>query len=73
MTKIAFIGAGSTVFMKNLIGDALQMPARSAARTSLMDTDRKRLEESELVARKMLASLCVPATVGTPMVQRRGM
>ena len=30
MTKIAFIGAGSTVFMKNLIGDALQMPALEA-------------------------------------------
>jgi len=24
VTKIAFIGAGSTVFMKNLIGDALE-------------------------------------------------
>jgi alpha-galactosidase len=71
MTKIAFIGAGSTVFMKNLIGDALQMPALAGSRISLMDIDRKRLEESELVARKMIASLGVPATVETHMDQRR--
>ncbi len=30
--KIAFIGAGSTVFMKNIIGDALQNPALSSPR-----------------------------------------
>jgi alpha-galactosidase len=32
MTKIAFIGAGSTVFMKNLIGDACTMPALAGRR-----------------------------------------
>ncbi|MFN3983748.1 MAG: alpha-glucosidase/alpha-galactosidase, partial [Caldilinea sp.] len=57
--------------MKNLIGDALQMPALADARISLMDIDRKRLEESELVARKMISSLGVPATVETHMDQRR--
>ena len=71
MTKIAFIGAGSTVFMKNLIGDALSMPALSGAKIALMDIDKKRLEESELVARKMIASLGVAATVETHMDQRR--
>ncbi|MFN0116265.1 MAG: alpha-glucosidase/alpha-galactosidase [Paracoccaceae bacterium] len=71
MTKIAFIGAGSTVFMKNLIGDALQMPALAGATVSLMDIDRKRLEESELVARKMIASLGVPAQIETHTDQRR--
>lgn len=39
MTKIAFIGAGSTVFMKNLIGDDLQMPAPLDARIALMRTN----------------------------------
>lgn len=73
MTKIAFIGAGSTVFMKNLIGDALSMPALSGAKIALMDIDRKRLEESELVARKMVASLGVAATVETHMDQRRAL
>ncbi len=73
MTKIAFIGAGSTVFMKNLIGDALSMPALADAQIALMDIDRKRLEESELVARKMIASLGVPATVETHLDQRRAL
>ena len=28
--KITFIGAGSTVFMKNIVGDVLQRPAAAA-------------------------------------------
>jgi alpha-galactosidase len=71
VTKIAFIGAGSTVFMKNLIGDALQMPALADATVALMDIDHKRLAESELVARKLVASLDVPARVETHTDQRR--
>ena len=71
MTKIAFVGAGSTVFMKNLIGDALHMPALSDATIALMDIDPRRLAESELVARKLVASLGVPARVETHTDQRR--
>lgn len=71
MTKIAFIGAGSTVFMKNLIGDALQMPALAGSHIALMDIDRTRLAESEMVVRKLIASLRVPATVETHTDQRR--
>lgn len=71
MTKIAFIGAGSTVFMKNLIGDALQMPALAGSTISLMDIDARRLAESELVVRKLIASLGAPAVVETHTDQRR--
>lgn len=71
MTKIAFVGAGSTVFMKNLIGDALQVPALANATVSLMDIDPRRLAESELVVRKLIASLGVPARVETNTDQRR--
>ncbi|MCF1709298.1 alpha-glucosidase/alpha-galactosidase [Tabrizicola sp. J26] len=56
--------------MKNLIGDALQMPALSDATISLMDIDRKRLAESELVVRKLVASLGVPASIETHTHQR---
>ena len=35
--KIAFIGAGSTVFMKNIIGDVLHRPALKGATVALMD------------------------------------
>ncbi len=70
MTKITFIGAGSTVFMKNIVGDALSKPALSGATIALMDIDAKRLEESALVARKMVASLGAGARIETHMNQR---
>ena len=68
--KITMIGAGSTIFMKNLIGDALQKEALSNATVCLMDIDQERLEESALVARKMASSLGVGATIETSMNQR---
>jgi alpha-galactosidase len=71
MTRIAFIGAGSTVFMKNLIGDALSMPALAGATIALMDIDPKRLAESEMVAAKMIATLGAPATLEVHTDQRR--
>ena len=49
---------------------ARRLPARTIA---LMDIDEKRLEESELVARKMIASLGGPATVETYTDQRRAL
>jgi alpha-galactosidase len=70
MTKIAFIGAGSTVFMNNLIGDALQMPALADATIALMDIDPKRLAESALVARKLVSSIGAGAKVETHGDQR---
>ncbi len=73
MTRIAFIGAGSTVFMKNLIGDTLQMPALADATVALMDIDPRRLADSELVARKLVASLGVPARVETTTDRRRAL
>ncbi len=71
--KIAFIGAGSTVFMKNIIGDVLQRPALSGATIALMDINQQRLEESALVARKLAATLGVPAKVETYTDQRKAL
>ena len=53
MTKIAFIGAGSTVFAKNLIGDILSFPELADSTLSLMDIDPERLRTSEIVAHKV--------------------
>lgn len=50
MTKIAMIGAGSTVFMKNLVGDILHEPLLKDVEIVLMDIDEARLRTSELVA-----------------------
>jgi alpha-galactosidase len=53
MTKITFIGAGSTVFAKNLLGDILSFPELADSIISLMDIDPVRLKTTEIVAHKM--------------------
>ena len=68
--KITLIGAGSTIFMKNVIGDVLHYPALSDAHIALMDIDKARLEESALVARKMVSSMGAGAQVDTYTDQR---
>ena len=50
--KVTFIGAGSTVFMKNIVGDILQRPALAGATIRLMDINPTRLEESEIIVAK---------------------
>jgi alpha-galactosidase len=71
--KITFIGAGSSVFMKNIVGDILQRPALAGASIRLMDINPVRLEESEVIARKLIASLGVSATVETFANQRQAL
>ena len=71
--RITFIGAGSTVFMKNIIGDALQRPALAEATIALMDIDRKRLAESEIVARKLAATLGSKARIETHTDQKKAL
>ena len=73
MTKLAFIGAGSTIFMKNIVGDCLHFDALKGATVSLMDIDAKRLAESELVARKLVESTGAPATIETTTDRRRAL
>ncbi len=53
MPKIAFIGAGSTVFAKNLLGDILSFPELANSTISLMDIDPERLRTSEIVAHRV--------------------
>jgi len=57
MAKITFIGAGSTVFAKNLLGDILSFPELAASDISLFDIDPQRLQTSEVVARKVAETL----------------
>jgi alpha-galactosidase len=71
--RIAFIGAGSTVFMKNIIGDILQRPATSGATIALMDVNPERLKESEIVAGKIVSTLGVKARLETHTDQRRAL
>jgi alpha-galactosidase len=73
MTTITFIGAGSTVFTKNLAGDILQRDALKDATIRLMDIDSKWLEESEIVVSKMAATLGGTASIETYTDQRRAL
>ncbi len=70
MPKITFIGAGSTIFMKNIVGDCLHFPALADSTFALMDINPARLEESEIVARKMITAMGTGATVETHLDQR---
>ena len=49
MTKITFMGAGSTVFAKNIIGDTMLTEALRDAQIALYDIDATRLKESKLM------------------------
>lgn len=53
MAKITLIGAGSTVFAKNLMGDILSYPELANSTISLFDIDAERLKTSEIVANKL--------------------
>jgi alpha-galactosidase len=47
MSKITFIGAGSTVFAKNVLGDCMFVPALAGFEFALFDIDEQRLRDSE--------------------------
>jgi len=57
MPKITFIGAGSTVFAKNLLGDILSFPELAESHIALFDIDPERLKTSEVVAHKVAEKL----------------
>ena len=49
MGKITFMGAGSTVFAKNVLGDVMLTPALREFEIALYDIDAQRLEESYIM------------------------
>ena len=63
MAKITFIGAGSTVFARNLLGDILGFEELAESEITLFDIDAERLETSELVARRVADTLSAPAKI----------
>lgn len=51
MVKITFLGAGSTVFARNVLGDCMCTPVLREAEIALYDINAKRLEDSETILR----------------------
>ena len=49
MAKITFMGAGSTVFARNVLGDCMCTPSLQESEIALYDIDGKRLEESRII------------------------
>ncbi|PRX28577.1 alpha-galactosidase [Orenia metallireducens] len=49
MRKITFMGAGSTVFAKNILGDCILSPALRDSHIALYDIDQQRLKDSEMM------------------------
>ena len=49
MGKIAFLGAGSTIFAKNVLGDCLLTPSLRESELALFDVDAGRLKDSALM------------------------
>ena len=49
MVKITFMGAGSTVFARNVLGDCMCTPALCESEIALYDIDGERLEESRII------------------------
>lgn len=49
MAKITFIGAGSTVFVRNVIGDCICSSYLKGSSIALYDIDKQRLEESKKI------------------------
>ena len=49
MIKITFMGAGSTIFARNVLGDCMCTPSLCKSEIALYDIDEKRLEESKII------------------------
>ena len=64
MAIITLLGAGSTVFAKNLLGDILSFPELANSEIRLFDIDLERLKTSEVVANKVAQALGAKARNG---------
>ena len=53
MPKIAFMGAGSTIFARNILGDAMLSPALCGSEIALYDIDAQRLDDSRLMTENL--------------------
>jgi len=70
MAKISLLGAGSTVFAKNLLGDILSYPELAGSTISLHDINAERLRTSEIVAHKIAEALGVSPTIEATLDRR---
>jgi alpha-galactosidase len=73
MPVITFVGAGSMVFAKNLIGDVLSFEELADSEIVLMDIDEHRLEQTRRVAEAMVENEGLDATVRATLDRREAL
>ncbi|QRV17398.1 alpha-glucosidase/alpha-galactosidase (plasmid) [Haloterrigena salifodinae] len=73
MPKITFIGAGSMVFAKNLVGDILSFDELSDSEIALMDIDEHRLEQTTKLAEALVENSDVNATIESTTDRREAL
>lgn len=67
MAKITFLGAGSTVFAKNLLGDILSYSELADSEIALFDIDAERLKTSEMMAHHLASYLQAKPRISATM------
>lgn len=73
MSKITFIGAGSTVFAKNILGDCMFVPALAGFEFALYDIDAERLRDSENMLNNLKENYKVNITVKAYLNRREAL
>ena len=73
MTRIAFIGAGSIEFTRDLLGDLLTYDDLGELHVALHDIDRERLETAEAMARWTADQLGRSPTLSTHLDRREAL
>ncbi|MBG1232397.1 alpha-glucosidase/alpha-galactosidase [Aestuariivirga litoralis] len=63
MAKICLVGAGSTVFARNILSDVLSNDELASSEISLFDIDETRLSTSTIMAQRICQTLGIPAKV----------
>jgi alpha-galactosidase len=73
MAKVTFLGAGSTVFAKQLLFDLLSFAELADSYIVLFDIDQERLALSEAVARKLCVQMGVNPTIRATLDAERAL
>ncbi|KRG11061.1 alpha-glucosidase/alpha-galactosidase [Staphylococcus sp. NAM3COL9] len=63
MKKITFLGAGSTVFAKNVLGDCMTVDALQDFEFALFDIDEERLKDSEMMLNNLKKNMNSTVTI----------
>ncbi len=71
MAKITYIGAGSTVFARQLLIDVLSFPELKESHICLFDIDEERLRTSEVVAKRVAKQLGANPKIEATLDRRR--